>query len=159
MASLAQVRLPCPREHTTPGNPNFSSLSSSTGLAGVSNCFGRCDRGSRRAIALPAALQPRLQPDRERLRQAQGAAAQGPGTRSEGKSLGTTLVVVYRTEDTTGSLFIYDALNNSMFAGTAQFDLLHPGLTGTGRFTMVGADGQRGLGGYDNLASNELTLL
>ena len=27
--------------------------------------------------ALPAALQPRLQPDRERLRQAQGAAAQG----------------------------------------------------------------------------------
>ena len=29
------------------------------------------------ATALPAALQPRLQPDRKRLRQAQGAAAQG----------------------------------------------------------------------------------
>ena len=71
---------------------------------------------------------------------------------------GATLVVVYRTQDTTGSLFIYDAVNNSMFAGTAQFDLLHPGLTGAGRFTMVGADGQRGLGGHDNLASNELTF-
>ena len=34
------------------------------------------DRGRRRAAALPAALQPRLQSDRERLRQAQGPAAQ-----------------------------------------------------------------------------------
>ena len=44
-----------------------------------------------------------------------------------------------------------------MFAGTAQFDLLHPGLDGEGRFTMAGADGQRG-SGHDNVASNELTF-
>jgi hypothetical protein len=70
---------------------------------------------------------------------------------------GATLVVVYRTQDTTGPLFVYEALNNSMFSGTAQFDLLHPNLAGAGRFTMVGADGQRGFG-HDNSASNELTF-
>ena len=71
---------------------------------------------------------------------------------------GATLVVVYRTKDTTGPLFVYDALNNSMFSLTAQFDLLHPSLANVGRFTMVGADGQRGFGGYDNIGSNELTF-
>ena len=70
---------------------------------------------------------------------------------------GATLVMVYRNQDTTGPLFVYDALNNSMFGGTAQFDLLHPNLASAGRFTMVGADGQRG-GGHDNSASNELTF-
>ena len=70
---------------------------------------------------------------------------------------GATLVVVYRTQDTTGPLFVYEALNNSMFSVTAQFDLLHPNLAGAGRFTMVGADGQRGLG-HDNIGSNELTF-
>jgi hypothetical protein len=71
---------------------------------------------------------------------------------------GATLVVVYRTQDTTGQVFVYDAPGDSMFSGTAQFDLLHPGLDGAARFTMVGADGQRGLSGYDNVASNELTF-
>jgi hypothetical protein len=70
---------------------------------------------------------------------------------------GATLVIVYRNQDTTGPLFVYDALNNSMFSATAQFDLLHPNLAATGRFTMVGADGQRGAG-HDNGASNELTF-
>jgi hypothetical protein len=67
------------------------------------------------------------------------------------------LVVVYRTKDTTGPLFVYDALNNSMISGTVQFDLLHPNLANAGRFTMVGADGQRGFG-HDNSVSNELTF-
>jgi hypothetical protein len=71
---------------------------------------------------------------------------------------GATLVVVYRTQDTTGSVFVYDALNNSMFAGTAQFDLTHPSLAGDARFTMVGADGQLGSTGYGNISSNELTF-
>ena len=70
---------------------------------------------------------------------------------------GASLVVVYRDHNTTGPVFVYDALNNSMFSATAQFDLLHPGLDGAGRFTMVGADGQRGFG-HDNSASNELTF-
>jgi len=70
---------------------------------------------------------------------------------------GTTLVIVYRTQDTTGQVFIFEALNNSMFSGTAQFDLQHPNLAGAGRFTMIGADGQRGFG-HDNSASNELTF-
>jgi len=70
---------------------------------------------------------------------------------------GATLVVVYRNQNSTGPVFVYDALNNSMFAATAQFDLLHPALNGAGRFTMVGADGQRGFG-HDNSASNELTF-
>lgn len=70
---------------------------------------------------------------------------------------GATLVVVYRTQDTTGPVFVYDALSGSMFSGTAQFDLVHPALDGAGRFTMAGADGQRGFG-HDNFASNELTF-
>lgn len=70
---------------------------------------------------------------------------------------GATLVVVYRNQDTTGPVFIYDAINNSMFSGVAQFDLLHPALDGLGQFTMAGADGQRGFG-HDNGLSNELTF-
>ena len=71
---------------------------------------------------------------------------------------GASLIVVYRTQDTTGPVFLYDALNNSMFAVTAQFDLQHPSLAGDGRLTMVGADGQRGIGGTTNIGSNELTF-
>src|SRR5262245_39181920 len=82
-----------------------------------------------------------------------GTPEPGQKVRAEG----ATLVVVYRTQDTTGPLFVYEALNNSMFSVTAQFDLLHPNLAGAGRFTMVGADGQRGLG-HDNIGSNELTF-
>jgi hypothetical protein len=70
---------------------------------------------------------------------------------------GATLVVVYRNQDTTGPVFVYDAINNAMFSASAQFDLLHPALDGAGRFTMAGADGQRGAG-HDNGASNELTF-
>src|SRR5262249_32139321 len=69
---------------------------------------------------------------------------------------GATLVAVYRSQDTTGSVFVYDAINNAMFSGTAQFDLLHPALDGAGRFTMAGADG-RGAAGHATGASNELT--
>jgi hypothetical protein len=70
---------------------------------------------------------------------------------------GATLVAVYRNQDTTGPVFVYDAINSSMFSATAQFDLLHPSLSGAGRFTMTGADGQRGFG-HDNSLSNELTF-
>jgi hypothetical protein len=81
----------------------------------------------------------------------------GPLEVQKVRAQGATLVVVYRTQNTTGSLFVYDALNNSMFSGPAQFDLLHPNLDGNGRFTMAGADGQRG-SGHDNSLSNELTF-
>jgi hypothetical protein len=80
-----------------------------------------------------------------------------PSETAKVRAEGATLVIVYRTRDTTGPVFVYEALNNSMFAGTAQFDLLHPNLAGAGRFTMMGADGQRGFG-HDNNASNELTF-
>jgi hypothetical protein len=73
------------------------------------------------------------------------------------RAQGATLVIVYRNQNSTGQLFVYDAPSNSMFSGTAQFDLLHPNLAGAGRFTMVGADGQRGFS-HDNGASNELTF-
>lgn len=69
---------------------------------------------------------------------------------------GASLIVVYRTQDTTGPVFLYDALNNSMFAVTAQFDLQHTSLAGDGRLTMVGADGQRGIG--HTTIGNELTF-
>lgn len=68
---------------------------------------------------------------------------------------GATLFVVYRTAS--GSVRIYDSLNNSTFSSSASFTLNHPGLGNSrGLFTMTGADGQRG-GGHDNGSSNETT--
>ncbi len=70
---------------------------------------------------------------------------------------GATLILVYRNANSTGPVYVYDALNNAMFSGTATFTLLHAALSGQGLFTMVGADGQRGQG-HDNSASNELSF-
>jgi hypothetical protein len=56
---------------------------------------------------------------------------------------GATLIVVYRTAATGGNVYIYDAFNNSMFASTADFYLYHGVESGSARFTMTGADGQR----------------
>ncbi len=70
---------------------------------------------------------------------------------------GATLIVVYRNQNSTGELYIYDALSNSMFFSSATFALVHGNLNASGLFTMVGADGQRG-SGHNNFASNELTF-
>jgi hypothetical protein len=70
---------------------------------------------------------------------------------------GATLVVVYRNQDSTGSVYIYDAFSDAMFSGSALFTLVHVPLAARGRFTMMGADGQRGTG-HDNSLSNELTF-
>lgn len=68
---------------------------------------------------------------------------------------GATLVVVYSGS---GTVYIYDALNGTMFASTASFNLFTPGnFVRSGLFTMTGADGQRG-GGHDNSVSNEQTF-
>ncbi len=72
---------------------------------------------------------------------------------------GATLVLVYRNANSTGAVYVYDALNNAMFSGTATFTLVHGAHSQPGLFTMVGAAGQRGQG-HDNSASasNELTF-
>ncbi len=68
---------------------------------------------------------------------------------------GATLILVYQTSS--GTVLIYDRLNNSMFSGSGSFTLNHSGLGGgRGLFTMTGGDGQRGAG-HDNGASNETT--
>ncbi|MDR4506942.1 MAG: DUF3344 domain-containing protein [Candidatus Brocadiaceae bacterium] len=68
---------------------------------------------------------------------------------------GATLVVVYTNEEIIGNtVFIYDALSGSEFSSILTATLLHPFISGTGLFTMSGADGQRG-GGHDNAFSNE----
>lgn len=70
---------------------------------------------------------------------------------------GATLVVAYRNQDSTGAVYIYDNLNDAMFAGSASFTLVHGIHDSSGLFTMVGSDGQRGTG-HNNIASNELTF-
>ncbi len=70
---------------------------------------------------------------------------------------GATLVLVYRNQDSIGAVYVYDAINNAMFSGSAAFTLLHGNHESPGLFTMVGADGQRGTG-HDNTLSNELTF-
>lgn len=76
------------------------------------------------------------------------------------RTQGATLIVIYENPDTTGPLFVYDYLNNSMFYSYAQFQLAHPypypSSSTDALFTMVGADGQLG-SGYNTFAS-ELTF-
>jgi hypothetical protein len=69
---------------------------------------------------------------------------------------GATLIIVYETDNSTGPLFIYDNLNNTMFSRSAHILLNHHPIVNTERalFTMIGADGQRGKG-HDNAVSNE----
>jgi hypothetical protein len=69
---------------------------------------------------------------------------------------GASLVVIYRTDATTGPLYLFAPPGDNMFLSSASFFLPTPGL-GDGLFTSIGADGQRG-GGHDNFASNELTF-
>ncbi|GMT41650.1 MAG: hypothetical protein IEMM0002_0061 [bacterium] len=70
---------------------------------------------------------------------------------------GATLIVVYRSAELAGSVTIYDALDGSEFNGLGTFNLVNPGVTAAGLFTMTGADGQRGQG-HDNGAANETTF-
>jgi hypothetical protein len=69
---------------------------------------------------------------------------------------GATLIVIYKNEKTTGALYVFAPPGDNMFSSTATYFFPTPGF-GTGLFTMVGADGQRG-SGHDNGASNELTF-
>lgn len=63
-----------------------------------------------------------------------------PWESQELRTEGATLIVIY--EDTSGPLFVYDSLNNSMFFSSAVFNFTHWGLNGHALFTMAGADGQ-----------------
>jgi hypothetical protein len=74
-----------------------------------------------------------------------------PGNR---KLEGATLIVVFSNEGT--AVALYDDLSGTEFAQTTlTVTLVHPiSLSGTGLYTMSGADGQRG-SGHDNFASNE----
>jgi hypothetical protein len=68
---------------------------------------------------------------------------------------GATLIVVFSNEGT--GVAIFDALGGTEFSGAFSVTLVHPiSLSGTGLYTMSGADGQRGTTGYDNGVSNEL---
>ncbi|UJS16063.1 MAG: DUF3344 domain-containing protein [Candidatus Jettenia sp.] len=70
---------------------------------------------------------------------------------------GATLIAVYSDESTTGKqVRIYDALSDSKFDHTGTFTFTHPALSGSGLFTMCGADGQRG--GYLKAHENEFNL-
>ena len=69
---------------------------------------------------------------------------------------GATLVVVFGSGGASTAVVIYDALSGTEFFSSLSVTLTHPiSLSGTGLYTMSGADGQRGTGGYDNVASNE----
>lgn len=87
-------------------------------------------------------------------------SGQNPWNPSEAETIrteGATLVVVYRsTTLTVGKVVnIYDKLTGSGFSASATFTLNNT-FSGSGLFTMTGADGQRQ--GYTNSASNETTL-
>lgn len=58
---------------------------------------------------------------------------------------GASLIIVYASDTTVGSLYIYDNLSNTMFAGVANFVLAHAGAVNRpALFSMAGADGQVG---------------
>jgi hypothetical protein len=72
------------------------------------------------------------------------------------KFQGATLLVVH-SASAPSAVVIYDALSGTEFSATTlTATLVHPiSLSGTGLYTMSGADGQRG-GGHDNTISNEI---
>jgi hypothetical protein len=68
---------------------------------------------------------------------------------------GATLVVVFSSAAST-AVVIYDALSGTEFTASLSITLTHPiSLSGTGLYTMSGADGQRDTSGYGNFLSNE----
>lgn len=69
---------------------------------------------------------------------------------------GATLIVVFRNESTVGPLYLFAPPGDNMFISSATYLLATPAL-GSGLFTSIGADGQRGIG-HDNGSSNEVTL-
>lgn len=79
-----------------------------------------------------------------------------PADYHEIKLEGAALLVIYTNAtvefSTSGkNVYLYDkCLNDTGFFGYQSFILKHPGISGDGLFTMCGADGQRGLTGYDN---------
>lgn len=56
---------------------------------------------------------------------------------------GATMIVIYRNEDTGGTVYVYDNLSNSMFSSSGLFALFHASESGPALFTMTGADGQK----------------
>lgn len=81
-----------------------------------------------------------------------------PAETQTSRTEGATLLVIYGGPTTVGNTVrVYDALSGSMFFPSGTFTLTHGAtLSGSGLFTMSGADGQRG-SGHDNLISNEIT--
>jgi hypothetical protein len=68
---------------------------------------------------------------------------------------GATLVVVFRGASSSTAVVIYDALSGTEFSSSLSLTLVHPfSLSGSGKYTMSGADGQRG-SGDNNTSSNE----
>ncbi len=69
---------------------------------------------------------------------------------------GASLLIIYTNQtdefSTLGkSVYLYDnCLKGTGFYGYQSLTLKHPSISGEGLFTMCGADGQRGVKGYDN---------
>jgi hypothetical protein len=124
-------------------------------------CWGMAGNHTYRAIATSFLPKTRPNCDYEVLvDSAVSTSGQNPSSPSESQTTrleGATLIVIYSSANTSNNkVFLYDTWNASMFSGTGTFVLNHSLLSGSGLFTMSGADGQRGVGNaYTNGASNE----
>jgi hypothetical protein len=122
-------------------------------------CWGMAGNHTYRAIATSFLPKTRPNCDYEVLvDSAVSTSGQNPWNPQESQTTrleGATLIVIYSSANTSNNkVFLYDTWNASMFSGTGTFVLNHTALSGSGLFTMSGADGQRG-GGYNNSSSNE----
>jgi len=123
-------------------------------------CWGRAGNHTYRATV--TTFLPRTQPNQDyKVVTADSGTTSGEnpwlstpdGTIQEG----ATLVVVFGSGGASTAVLIYDALSGTEFSSSLSLTLTHPmiSLSGTGLYTMSGADGQRGTTGYDNTVSNE----
>jgi len=122
-------------------------------------CWGMAGNHTYRAIVTPFMTGANPNQDYNVVVASSGITTSGanpwlssPGTKEEG----ATLVVVFASGGASTAVVIYDALSGTEFSSSLSLTLTHPiSLSGTGLYTMSGADGQRGSSGYNNAASNE----
>jgi hypothetical protein len=145
---------------TAPALFNGNAVTGTKTADNTDPCWGRAGNHTYRATV--TTLMPRTQPNQDyKVVTADSGSTSGEnpwlstpdGTIQEG----ATLVVVFGSGGASTAVLIYDALSGTGFSSSLSLTLTHPmiGLSGTGLYTMSGADGQRGTSGYDNTFSNE----
>jgi hypothetical protein len=144
---------------TAPALFNGNAVTGTKTADNADPCWGRTGNHTYRATVTPFIPAIRPNQDYQVVTAISGSTSgENPWLSTPAGTIqeGATLVVVFGSGGASTAVVIYDALSGTEFSSSLSVTLTHPiSLSGTGLYTMSGADGQRGTGGYDNAASNE----